>query len=161
MRSVFDTGTFKVARFGALLTAISLSTPFAANIISRYVSDQRAKDTIADVAGWVMALTGSTGIGASLFGVAANRASVTDKVYSPSWLPGFNKEQLEAEEQQKQVAEAQPDMHEKVWQLAMMQRPDPADFDRVNISRIPEGVALDPVDMGPQKIVFTNPQDAI
>jgi hypothetical protein len=103
MRSVFSTGTFKSAAYGSFLAAIALATPFVASVAQRYVTDQKTKDTISDVAGLVMALTGSTGLTTTLLGVATNRASVKDQAYTPNWMAGFNKADLIVEDEKAEL----------------------------------------------------------
>jgi hypothetical protein len=115
-RSVFQTGTFKAASLGSTFAAIALVTPFASNIAQRWTTDQRVKDTIADVANLIMAVTGTAGVGTTVLGVAVNRASATDRVYTPgNLIPGFNKEDcvkpLSVE------ALPKPDMHEQVGKI--------------------------------------------
>lgn len=161
MRSVFSTGTAKTATVAAIAGFLAAVTPNIANIAERIFPARKAD--IADVQQIAIQAFGL----ASLLGgglAIANRASATDKVYSPNWLPGFNKKQLEQLEQLEQeqivVSAAPPlDMHEQVRQMAAQQF-GPVDFAHANV-RVPEGVALPPIDMGSQRQVFTNPQDAI
>lgn len=145
MRSVFSTGTAKTATVAALAGFLAAITPNVANIAQRIMPERKAD--IEDVQQIAIQLFGL----ASLFGgglAIANRASATDKVYSPDWLPGFNKSDLER--QAMTLAAPRPDMHEQVRQLQQVQRPD---FSHLQPYEVIEG--------GPQKVVFTNPQDAI
>jgi hypothetical protein len=116
---VFQTGTFKAAGIGSTLAAIAMVTPFVANIAQRWTTDQRVKDTIADVAGLLMAISGTAGVGTTVLGVAANRASAKDRVYTPgTLLPGFNKEDCI---QPLSMDIPQIDMHERVAAMAVQQ----------------------------------------
>lgn len=131
IRSVFSTGTAKTAMFGAIAGALAAITPNVANIAERMLPERKAD--IADVEQIAIQVLGL----ASLLGgglAIANRASATDKVYSPDWMPGFNQSDLE--QQSTALRLPRPDMHEQVREL--MQR------------SIPEGVALPPIDMGPR-----------
>jgi ABC-type Fe3+ transport system permease subunit len=92
IRSVFDTNTGKSATVASIAGLIVVICPFVSNIVKRHVNAQ-IKHDVEDVTQIVLALSGilaTTGGGLALI----NRASAVDKVYSPDWLPGFDKKDL-------------------------------------------------------------------
>jgi hypothetical protein len=145
-RSVFQTGTGQTATVAAIAGLLVAIAPNVSGIIARKYPENKAdiEDTTAALVQVLGLISLAGGAGA-----LANRATATDKVYSPSWLPGFSKEDLE--EKIEPVAhflrQSRPDMHEQVATLAAQQaqRVDPAEMDRVNVP----------------KNVVSNPQDAI
>jgi hypothetical protein len=115
-RSVFETGTGKTATVAALAGLIVAIAPNISGILARKYPDAKAdiEDTtsaLVQVLGLVTVLSGGAAV--------ANRASAKDRAFSPSWLPGFNKEDcvkpLSVE------ALPKPDMHEQVAKLASQQ----------------------------------------
>ena len=88
-RSVFQTGTGKNATVAAIAGLIVAIAPNVSGILARKFPEARA-----DIEDATSALVQVLGIVSLMGGGAAvaNRASAKDRVWSPSWLPGFNKE---------------------------------------------------------------------
>lgn len=108
-RSVFSTGTGKTATVAAIAGLITAVTPFFSEIAKGRAGDAslapnprvaaaivREQKEIDSFTGIILAVAGSFAAGGGLLAVL-NRASATDMVYSPNWLPGFNKEDLREE----------------------------------------------------------------
>ena len=115
-RSVFQTGTGQTATVAALAGLIVAIAPNISGILARKFPEAKAdiEDTtsaLVQVLGMVSLLSGGAAV--------ANRATAKDRVYTPTWLPGFDKEDcvkpLTVEAQPK------PDMHQQVADLAAQQ----------------------------------------
>jgi hypothetical protein len=96
MRSVFSTGTAKTASIAAIAGFLAAITPNIAGIIERAYPSRKADiDDIEQIAIQLFGIAGLLGGGLAI----ANRASAVDKVYGPTWLPGFNQSDLVAEDE--------------------------------------------------------------
>ena len=114
-RSVFQTGTGKNATVAAIAGLLVAIAPNVSGILARKFPEARA-----DIEDATSALVQVLGIVSLMSGGAAvaNRASAKDRVWSPSWLPGFNKEDCI---QPLSMDVPKVDMHQKVAAMAAQQ----------------------------------------
>jgi hypothetical protein len=115
-RSVFQTGTGKNATVAAIAGLIVAIAPNVSGILARKYPEAKA-----DIEDTTSALVQVLGIISLMSGGAAvaNRASAKDRVWSPSWLPGFNKEDCVKPLSVESPPKA--DMHEQVAAMAVQQ----------------------------------------
>jgi hypothetical protein len=132
-----------VSALAGLIVAIA---PNISGILARKFPEAKAdiEDTtsaLVQVLGMVSLLSGGAAV--------ANRATAKDRVYTPTWLPGFGKEDCEKPLTQSIVRPSATDdgMHERMGQLIEQQSRKAAstDSDRVSVS-ISERVVSNPAD---------------
>jgi hypothetical protein len=99
-KSAMSTSTVKSGMAMGIFGIILSAWPYISNVAERHFPNHAAD--LQDLAG-IISVIGPIVFGGGMYGVAAGRATATEQAYTPGWMAGANKEELETEERGKEV----------------------------------------------------------